>query len=1119
MVWFKKTSLISLKTMMAFIIAVMAFSLLAQGQCAPAPSGMISWWSGDGHRLDLAGTNDGTMMNGATYAAGMVGQAFSLDGVDDYVDMGNSDAFNFGSGDFAISFWAKPRNGGGGEDYDHVIAKAATNSFSPYIIGIHDSKWKFWSTSNGSSWNIASDYVLGDVALNSWQYIVMTRAGNAIKFYKEGTLTATLATSSGLWVNTEKLLIGTTPWTAQDQHYMGLLDEVTIYNRALSSDEITAIYNAGSAGKCKPCFEPPPNMVAWWSGDNHPFDLMGTNDGTLMNGATYAAGMVGQAFSFDGADDYVEVGNDSSITNVTPSALTIEAWVYNTTPITTPAGWPGDLRAVVEQRSSSGLAGYGLEYGYAQGATSSGYLVTLYFPFGRQAIIDYQILPSQWYHIVGVFDDLVGTIYINGQAQSTATVGLGYTNSTDSVMIGRAGNSSEYYKYHIGFIDEAAIFNRALSSDEIAAIYNAGSAGKCKSNICFPSPSGMVSWWSGDRHPLDLVGTNDGTLMNGATYAAGMVGQGFSLDGANDFVRIPSAAELKPQNFTIDAWVFAMNAGSISDAIGPIIVSKDIGDTTSTSPGTSWTLTGPGNTGRFNAFVGFSDGSHPQLTSINSFSFSTFHHVAMTWNGSLLRLYVNDSLEGSVNLGSKTVFYNDDPISIGRHNQDLVGGTRAFNGFIDEVEIFNRALSASEILAIYNAGSSGKCKPCFAPPTGIVSWWRGEGDAIDCVGANDGSTENGATFAPGMVGQAFSLDGVDDYLDMGNSDAFNFGSGDFAISFWAKPRNGGGGNDYDHLIGKAALSSFTPYQIGIHDSKWKFWSTSNGSSWDIAVEYVFGDITAYSCQYIVISRAGNAINFYINGVQTATITTSSGLWVNTEKLLIGKTPWTAQDTHFNGLVDEVSFYNRALSASEIAAIFYAGSEGKCFSCASPSGITNNSAADISTCDTGVQITWTAPSQWGDDSTSGRNFDIFRDGSPIATGIPNGTSSHIDDTGANGTSYTYAVRHNNSCGMSFTTAGAAAADNADTTPPDTAGWNSLVANRNSGNVDLSWGAIGGPDTIGYNVYRDTISDSPWGPSQKINGSLISGTIYPDEPPAGDLLFYLIKAVDVCGNEAK
>jgi hypothetical protein len=73
------------------------------------------------------------------------------------------------------------------------------------------------------------------------------------------------------------------------------------------------------------CVHQPPDMVSWWDAENNANDIIGSNDGTLMNGATFAPGKVGQAFSFDGVDDYVAIPHSSSLD--LNSAFTLGAWI------------------------------------------------------------------------------------------------------------------------------------------------------------------------------------------------------------------------------------------------------------------------------------------------------------------------------------------------------------------------------------------------------------------------------------------------------------------------------------------------------------------------------------------------------------------------------------------------------------------------------------------------------------------------------------------------------------------------------------------------------------------------------------------------------------------------
>jgi len=216
---------------------------------------------------------------------------------------------------------------------------------------------------------------------------------------------------------------------------------------------------------------------------------------------------------------------------------------------------------------------------------------------------------------------------------------------------------------------------------------------------CIIPPSGLISWWPLDETSgttaVDIKNGNDGTHNNGPTPVAGKVGGALSFNGFNQNVEIPDSPSLNPTNeITLDAWVFT--TGGNND-----IISKD-----GEGFDRQYLLTGrAGGTFR------------PHISTTTGFSFfdgsiviqpNTWTHVAMTYDGSFLKLYVDGVFDGSI---SKTgnIITTTQPVRIGG------GAPVGFNqlhwsGLIDEVEIFDRALTQPEIQSIVDADSDGKCK-------------------------------------------------------------------------------------------------------------------------------------------------------------------------------------------------------------------------------------------------------------------------------------------------------------------------------------------------------------------------------------------------------------------------
>ena len=220
---------------------------------------------------------------------------------------------------------------------------------------------------------------------------------------------------------------------------------------------------------------------------------------------------------------------------------------------------------------------------------------------------------------------------------------------------------------------------------------------------CVTPPSGLVAWWPGDGAALDLVSTNHGILQNGATYAEGKAGHAFNLDGIDDRVFIPESTTVdlsRITNWTIQAWV---RPTSFSSKSYLTIYSEGYW-------GVSLGVDNP--TGKPENWINNAN----QFIGAVTLQISNWNHVALTFDGTSRTFYVNGTFAGSSN----------SPVAVPDNNGAAIGdvapthSAAQFQGQIDEVALFNRALSSNEISAIYAAGTNGMCKDTL-PPTILAS--------------------------------------------------------------------------------------------------------------------------------------------------------------------------------------------------------------------------------------------------------------------------------------------------------------------------------------------------------------------------------------------------------------
>lgn len=264
------------------------------------------------------------------------------------------------------------------------------------------------------------------------------------------------------------------------------------------------------------------------------------------------------------------------------------------------------------------------------------------------------------------------------------------TNWVDWVPI--ATNTVDFYRSILFTDASAGIFSNRF--------YRA----KAADFLCAASPCGLVSWWKAEGSAADSVGTNYGSLVNGLGFTSGEVLRAFEFVSAGQEVEVPASATLDVgagPGFSLEGW------------INPF-------DSTNQYPLAEWN-NGSNIGGHFWISVLYAGHGGPgslygSLTGAPEGIFASdpgiiqpgvWQHVAMTYetNSGVGRLYHN-----GIEVTNSTLGLQRPQTTFDLHLGNRPGGP-TYKGALDEFTLYNRALTATELRLIYEAGSIGKCRP------------------------------------------------------------------------------------------------------------------------------------------------------------------------------------------------------------------------------------------------------------------------------------------------------------------------------------------------------------------------------------------------------------------------
>jgi hypothetical protein len=430
--------------------------------------------------------------------------------------------------------------------------------------------------------------------------------------------------------------------------------------------------------------------------------------GSLTNGPTFNSDFYG-SIVFDGSDDYVGCGNVAAVQSL--SQITMSVWVkflgldY--------VGSTGELVGLMS-KGYPDLSSPNTGFWFAYDNRSNGSSFT-YTCFGNSnggfaggvnnfSSKSYIFTNNVWYNITAtVNSSSQGTLYINGAQQGSSVTfsNLSIPNIANELYVGRI----DVPGYSInGSIMQAQLYNRALSAAEVLQNYYAGLQR-------FIPTNGLVLWLDGTNTntrvitpttAIDMSGNDyNGAFINGTTLNHRDGGTVFNFDGTNDYINVAhdTSQNLTSQG-TISSWI---NPAILTQGWYAGIVAKNTGGAVNQQSYTlSWRQVSGGILGQ----ICNGDGTYNEVYASFPTVANVWYNIVFTWNGSQLVMYNNGVVAGTTTQTINNQILSTD-ITIGGYTyKGAGGGDEYFNGKIGDVRIYNRGLTATEVLTIYTAGRS-----------------------------------------------------------------------------------------------------------------------------------------------------------------------------------------------------------------------------------------------------------------------------------------------------------------------------------------------------------------------------------------------------------------------------
>ena len=625
------------------------------------------------------------------------------------------------------------------------------------------------------------------------------------------------------------------------------------------------------------------NLVGHWkldetSGTSAADSSGNGNTGTLTNfpGSPWTTGQIDGALTFDGTNDYVDGGATGLPAANAPQ--TFSAWFKYS------SAQSGGARLVDTDNAGSSS---GLRFGFS---CCTGSLIAE--QFGGGTLVTSSTVPSNnvWHHLAYTWDGATNALYLDGVLDTTSTTAHSQTATPVTTHIGVGYGGVNYFG---GQMDDARVYSRALSAVDVAALYAQGNAG---------ATSALVGRWQFNEGAGTTVADSSGngtnlTTSGSPTWTTGVEGGAMTFASGKEAADTsPSSAAYVTGSSTVMGWVKMTNIG----VTGVIFNGWEQAELSHTQymridvAGSLETLACGG---------GIYHQSDQLLTA------GSWYHVASVWDDatSTINLYINGVLDKSE---------PDTCTWPGSISDIYLGGD--VDGTIDDVRLYNKALSAADIRAAMMEHTN--------ITTGLLAHWgldESSGTtATDSTGGYNGTLTNfpASPWASGQIDNALTFDGTNDYVEIGDIGAME-GMSAITVSSWVKTTQGTEG----HIIDKSRCDgSNGSWELGLGypGAGYVFFSMYSGASLSQATcgsNFWEPHVNDGVWHYLASTWDGTTVRAFVDGIQCYNPDSAASMDSTAHSVQMGG-ECNGNPNRLNGSADDIRVYNRALSGPEISAL-------------------------------------------------------------------------------------------------------------------------------------------------------------------------------------------------------